>query len=165
MLNAIEAHGIEIDLDALRGPTPTGIYFLILDSVIVYVGQSANVPQRIAMHLALADKRFDRARWIQIAAGDLDAYEGALIRRLAPIGNFSAPRDLGRDGEILARFGLVPCDESRRTFERRRLSTYSPHKFNPRHSRADDARVQRRARARRRLRAGLWVALETAGAL
>lgn len=93
-----------------------GIYFLIRGDEIVYVGQSGDVPRRVAAHYS-ANRRFrgqpphaipfDRAIAMRLPAGQLDAFESALIRGLRPDFNASAPRTpRDRDAAILEAFGL-----------------------------------------------------------
>lgn len=151
----------------------TGIYFLLLDERIVYVGQSCDVILRIGQHVSqldnpfveqprgvvpnIAHKPFDRAIWFPVAETDLDAYEGALIRALAPPLNFQAPLDHGRDVEVLGRLGLEPNEDARLAFEAKRHARYSMPRIRcakARHPR--DTRWRQRDRARR-----LWSAIES----
>jgi hypothetical protein len=71
---------------------------------------------------------WDRAVWLPLDESDLDAYEGALIRRLTPRYNTSAPSDAARDAEICELLGLPPCDLARLAeyLDRRRQSYAVP---------------------------------------
>jgi hypothetical protein len=102
-------------LDLVPEPLPpprfVGIYFLLSGDEIVYIGQSTRIPQRVATHRYRL--KFDRAVWIPVAEEDLDAYEGALIRRLTPPENTGSPSCADRDQEICDLLGLPPCDLAR----------------------------------------------------
>lgn len=63
----------------------SGIYFLCLRGVLIYVGQSRNVGQRLEAHVRSKD--FDTVYFLPWPSDDLDRVEGALIRALDPIGN------------------------------------------------------------------------------
>lgn len=106
----------EIPLRQQRA-SAVGVYFLIADETIVYVGQSCSVLGRIQLHELEADsdsataKVFTRATWIAIPVGLLNAYEGALIRALRPRYNRRAPAYLGGDNAILLGLGLAAHDD------------------------------------------------------
>jgi hypothetical protein len=68
-------------------PCFSGIYYLIKDNVIVYVGQSTNVIARIAAHLAVREKVFDSYSFVQIPAEELNHMEAKEIIRHRPIYN------------------------------------------------------------------------------
>ncbi len=59
----------------------TGIYFLIKDNIIVYIGQSINVEKRIVSH---RDKDFDSFRVIVCDNSKLLEYEKRLISLFKP---------------------------------------------------------------------------------
>lgn len=135
---------------------PAGIYFLLLGSELVYVGQSVDVETRVAMHIRQREKTFDRAFWIAVPVADLLAYESAFVRALDPPGNFWACADDSRDAEILARFGLEPDPDARRRFEsRRRTRWVAPGTYGRTDRELRDSRAFQRARARR-----LWRAVD-----
>lgn len=121
-------------LQAIPEPTPqyVGVYFLFDKEEIVYVGQSANVPSRIAAHRTKrntwVDFVWDRAAWLPVAEDDLSAYEGALIRRLTPRYNTSTPADTSRDREICDSLNLPACDIAKLAefLERRQWSFADP---------------------------------------
>lgn len=82
-----------------------GVYFLILNEEVVYIGSSVNAPSRIATHRST--KEFDSAFWITVREQSLLVYEGALIRYFAPPLNEGAnPGYHGMDNEILRRLKL-----------------------------------------------------------
>jgi hypothetical protein len=60
-----------------------GVYFLIQDSRIVYIGQSVNVHARLADHWN-GEKRFDRVYWVRCAQRDLAPLEAAYIAQFNP---------------------------------------------------------------------------------
>lgn len=95
-----------------------GIYLLVSDGEIVYVGSSTDVDTRIATHYRearLADqetrKVFDRALWYPRPESVLAHYEGALIRALRPKYNARAPRGGVHDAEIIDGFDLAMPDD------------------------------------------------------
>ena len=96
-----------------RGPK-VGVYLLIMEDEIVYVGSSTNIDSRISQHArearepqySITPKPFERVLWYPIPGSLLDVYEGAFIRGLTPRLNMRAPRYLGHDNEILEGFGL-----------------------------------------------------------
>jgi len=60
----------------------TGIYFLIKDEKIVYVGQSTNIFSRVGTHKI--DKDFDKAVYFECPSTELDDLEYELINILQP---------------------------------------------------------------------------------
>jgi hypothetical protein len=87
----------------------SGIYFLVKDMEVVYVGQSVNVASRISGHATFnfykneTNKDFDRVFFLQWPADDLDGIEGAFIRALSPSlnGKGNAPGKKENDLNIL----------------------------------------------------------------
>lgn len=59
----------------------SGVYFLIKDGVVVYVGQSSNVEKRVLCHV---DKDFDRWRVIGCNDSKRLEYERRLIKYFKP---------------------------------------------------------------------------------
>lgn len=120
-------------IPAVDPPRFAGVYFLLDGDEIVYVGQSIDVPQRINAHRSRRDHaharwriKWDRALWIPVPEKELDAYEGALIRRLTPRHNTGAPADASRDDEICTALNLPPRDPSRlAVFLDRRRASYT----------------------------------------
>lgn len=88
-------------------PMISGVYFLVFDDVVVYVGQSIHVMARVAWHTR--DKIFDRAFYVPVDPKELDAVEGAFIRALAP--KWNGRTDVGKssdDAAVLAKYGWPP---------------------------------------------------------
>lgn len=74
-----------------------GIYFLILDDEIVYVGSSINLLARLSTHLAERKMRFNRISFVICAEADVRKTEYAYIRTLKPLyNNFSGADALKR---------------------------------------------------------------------
>lgn len=101
----------ELDVSRLLRPDLRAfVYFLSHGDEVVYVGQTSDVMERVRLHLqderVSGPKAFDRVFFLEVDALDLDAYEGALIRALNPRYCQRAPKDVGRDEEVLALFGL-----------------------------------------------------------
>lgn len=65
-----------------------GIYFLLQDGFVIYVGQSVNLHRRIPQHNY---QKYDKALYIE-TDGDLDAIERKLIAMLQPAWNFNQVR-------------------------------------------------------------------------
>jgi len=75
-------------LHELQMPEPIcGIYFLVHNGEIVYIGQSRNIAQRIWGHEGEKRKTWDRVFFLRVPDYDLDAIEGTLLRCLKPSGN------------------------------------------------------------------------------
>jgi len=79
-------------------PHGSGIYFLIKKGVIVYVGQSVNVPARIATHVA--EKAFDSWHWVPCPRKALDHWERLYLNALLP------PLNLDQETRRVARATL-----------------------------------------------------------
>ena len=78
-----------------------GVYFLIENDRVVYVGQSINVYTRIYTHMKDRQRQFDSYTYIPCEADELDVLESLYIHSLAPLlqgrsthGNLSAPYSL-----------------------------------------------------------------------
>lgn len=65
---------------------PCGVYFLILNEKIVYIGMSRNFFSRIAAHLN-GEKNFDSVSFMEVPEKDVLNMEGELIARFNPIYN------------------------------------------------------------------------------
>lgn len=139
-----------------------GVYLLIAEDEIVYIGQSVDVWSRVAAHA----KRFsfDRVIMIDLAREDLRAYEAALIRALNPRLTFRCLNDDARDAEILRALGIAADPVARAAFELRRGTCWSPET----RQRIADAnrywhRRRKRIQRRRVLATGAWLARQLAG--
>lgn len=62
----------------------TCVYFLCSGTEIVYVGQTTNLPARIATHMREKKDAFDQVFYIPIPESALSQVEGAFIRALKP---------------------------------------------------------------------------------
>lgn len=63
---------------------PPGVYFLVENDEVVYVGQSVNPMSRIGEHLRSKAGKFDRVYFIPVPQFMLDAVEGGFIKLLSP---------------------------------------------------------------------------------
>jgi predicted GIY-YIG superfamily endonuclease len=100
----------------------SGIYLLVRDDVVLYVGSSRDVHSRIASHDSLRRRNassrrrepipFTRVFWLALPHRKALAYEAALLRALRPEFNTKIPRvmHLASDGKVLARFGVAGLD-------------------------------------------------------
>lgn len=68
----------------------TGIYFLVSDGSIVYVGQSRNVHVRVMEHYR-SGRSFDSYTYIPCDGASLDVLEAAYIDKFSPEQNVTAP--------------------------------------------------------------------------
>ena len=73
---------------AVEVPDVCGVYFLIRDGEVVYVGKSRNVLQRLTKHRRNG-KRFDAYNVYHCAPENLDRYERLYITALMPVENGS----------------------------------------------------------------------------
>jgi hypothetical protein len=71
----------EIVKAALPWERAIGVYFLVQDKEVVYVGQSVNVYSRISQH---RDKKFDKYAFVPCEAQVLDKLESLYIHVLRP---------------------------------------------------------------------------------
>jgi hypothetical protein len=62
----------------------TGVYFLVRDGRVVYVGQSVRPLGRLVDHFSGASKRFDRIFLLPVPLEHLNSLESAFIRALRP---------------------------------------------------------------------------------
>lgn len=61
-----------------------GVYFLLEDAEVVYVGQSINVISRLASHVTEGQKQFNRWTYIEVERANLDHVESFYITLLRP---------------------------------------------------------------------------------
>lgn len=73
----------------------TGVYFLIKNGLVVYVGQSSNVEKRIITHRN-SEKQFDSYRVISCDESLLLYYERRWIKRFKP--KYNLPTGGQREG-------------------------------------------------------------------
>ena len=89
---------------ALPMTLPSGVYFLIADGEVLYVGQSVDVLARISRHRR-EGKLFDSFSYIVCEPSELDRIEALYIKAFLPPENFA----LGsRQGRKLRRDGYRP---------------------------------------------------------
>lgn len=81
MSSLLEAHEIVEMSEPIKLKNP-GIYFLIKNKKIIYVGQSLRPEERIHAHLA--DKNFDRAAIIHMPEDELDQAEAMYYVKFLP---------------------------------------------------------------------------------
>ncbi|MFA5401424.1 MAG: hypothetical protein WC359_13325 [Dehalococcoidia bacterium] len=70
-----------------------GIYFLLKDNEIVYVGKSDNVMKRISQHIVADEKMFDSYCVLPVKDEDLSTVEARYIWEFAPRHNKSVPKN------------------------------------------------------------------------
>lgn len=93
--DALGALGISLEIsrdDERAGP---GVYFLVKDGVIVYVGQTCNVLERVSQHASgekEREKDFDSAYAVLLPERDIKWVEACLINGLKPSHNRQTPK-------------------------------------------------------------------------
>jgi hypothetical protein len=85
-----------------------GVYFLIKDESVVYVGQSINITQRVAEHTKTKD--FDTFTYVQCKRENLNQIEALYIQRLKPKYNYNSQGRLVLP-MVMARFMDFPEEE------------------------------------------------------
>ena len=61
-----------------------GVYLLMLDGDVVYVGQSTDIHCRISAHIQENKKEFDEIKYLEYPKEELDAMEKYIIARFHP---------------------------------------------------------------------------------
>jgi hypothetical protein len=64
----------------------SGVYFIVVDGRVHYVGKSNNILGRLAQHAA-EGRRCERIAYMECDESDLDALEAFYIKKLKPRGN------------------------------------------------------------------------------
>ncbi len=64
----------------------TGIYFLIMNEEIVYVGQSVNILQRVGSHIS-EGKKFNKFSFVECNESQLRVIESVYIKMIQPMLN------------------------------------------------------------------------------
>lgn len=77
-----------------------GVYFLVKEKRVVYVGQSVNIVARLATHMGTKD--FDSTCYMVARPEELDFIESFYIYMLSPALNGPAPMKLGRFLSVMA---------------------------------------------------------------
>jgi hypothetical protein len=85
---------IPLRVSGLRAAVYPGVYFLVKDNEVVYVGQSVSVAKRIGAHFE--NKDFDHAFCMRVPRSDMNYVEGQFIRALKPKYNYGADGRLHR---------------------------------------------------------------------
>lgn len=75
------------------GENRPGVYFLIRQNKIVYVGQSRDVYSRVQSHRAERRIEFDRFKFLDVAVADLNTVERFYIAKFDPEYNRTKPRE------------------------------------------------------------------------
>ncbi|TZG24879.1 GIY-YIG nuclease family protein [Sphingomonas montanisoli] len=73
-----------VDLPSLRALATSGVYLLLLDGVVVYVGQAVDMRRRIGQHISDGLKDFDAVAFFRYRPDQLAKRERALIIKYAP---------------------------------------------------------------------------------
>ena len=77
---------------------PPGVYFLVNDDSVVYVGQSVNPIARIGNHLKEKAGKFDKIYFVPVPKHMLDAVEGGFIKLLEPkLNGNPGPKAYGKE--------------------------------------------------------------------
>jgi hypothetical protein len=97
------------------GPRKCGIYFLIADDELKYVGQSINVEARVAVHKNERD--FDRWYWVPCSSYQLNKMERLYIDRFLPPWNMDNKTMLRREELARPPAPLTVNDNERRSLE------------------------------------------------
>lgn len=84
-----------------------GVYFLFRHGVIVYVGQSIDVPVRISQHKIKRDKDFDEYSFIRIPNNKLDSTERYYINAHNPTYNKTKGNKKSKVSHIDSRYGIT----------------------------------------------------------
>lgn len=80
----------------------SGIYLLLLNNIVVYVGQSNNLLSRIGTHSTEAIKTFDIIQYIECGSHELDSTELYYIRKYKPIHNIANNTSIGNLHKVLS---------------------------------------------------------------
>ena len=99
-LKHLKPHLVSLPCRSAEYANKSGVYFLILENEIVYVGQSIRVAYRVGNHMGA--KEFDWVYYLRCPKSDLDFVEGEMIRILEPKLNVGAPPLGGRDTTMQA---------------------------------------------------------------
>lgn len=103
--------GMAGTLRELSAPRVTGVYFLIADGAVVYVGQSVNLASRVHSHESTI--QFDRVLFLKVPRSELDAVERAFIYALTPKLNTRVTHPGRGHRAVLARFGASGLTRAR----------------------------------------------------
>ena len=111
----------------------TGIYYLYKNCIIVYIGQTQNLPQRIINHIKDGVKDFDSYSFLSIPYGSLDEREFNKIVKHKPIYNKSLPYYpdwITTPKKILKEYGLSATKKRINLISCNIEPIFSSHKLN-----------------------------------
>lgn len=114
----LAAHSIELTSknDILKKAqsadiSPCGIYFLIQNNEIVYVGKSNSVYFRISQHLKHGTKKFDSFAYIECSEEQLDVLEARYYLKFRPAYNAKEPIYVyAIENQLVKHLVTVPID-------------------------------------------------------
>lgn len=85
-------------LDVLEAAIPTarasGVYFLLSEGEVTYVGQSVDVLHRVARHRR-EGRAYDAFSYIECERSEMDRLEALYIKAFIPVGNISFGKPAG----------------------------------------------------------------------
>lgn len=84
----------DIRAAAVPAIIPCGVYFLLCDGEVMYVGQSVNVSVRIAEHIRQGLIEVDSYAWVPVDRQDLLVTEAAYIVKFKPKYNSQMLKDI-----------------------------------------------------------------------
>lgn len=96
-LRAVAGLLVPLPVQSIETTPVPGVYFLVADGEVVYVGQSGNAISRAGSHLGT--KTYDSGWFMRVAPSDLLLVEGEFIRALKPKYNYTKP------GSLLSGYG------------------------------------------------------------
>lgn len=99
-LDDIPGLSAEVAFPPLTEQATTGVYLLLFEGEVVYVGQAVDMRRRIGQHLADANKQFDGVRFLPCKLVHLDKLEARYIRAFKPRLNNCRLSNFLRDNEI-----------------------------------------------------------------
>lgn len=115
--NALKIRRYKVDINY-----NCGIYFLFRHGIVVYVGQSIDVPVRISQHKVSGGKDFDEYSFIRIPKDKLDSTERYYINFHNPTYNKTKGNNPSKIRHIDSRYGITdreppykPYDHSNRS--------------------------------------------------
>lgn len=86
----------------------SGIYFLLKDEIVVYVGKANMIASRICDHYKNATKDFDDFKFINCEAKYLDLLESYFIYKYIPLFN----KQLGKYNKVWQRIETIPIEDN-----------------------------------------------------
>ena len=93
---SVRKAAVYLDLSVIRKNGCCGVYFLLREGEVVYVGKSRNVVCRVAQHIFENTKEFNEVFYVPLVKEELDRFEAEMIRALEPKYNY------GKNGKLVA---------------------------------------------------------------